>query len=493
MYHPRAIVLGSAGLAALVLLGACAVGPDFARPAAPAGTRYTREPAVAVTVEADGRAQHFMTGGLLQSDWWTLFHSEAINGAVRQALIHSPTVQASEASLRASQDALRAGYGVFYPYADAAAGASRQRSLPALQGVQSTGSVYNLITLSGTVGYAFDVFGGKRRAVEGLRAQVDVQTYANAAAHLSLSANVVNTCIALAAYDAELRETEQLLDLERQQLRATEVQASAGTSAYSSVLSVRALLATSQAALAPLRQRISHAEHLLASLEGIPPVDAVRPDMDWLTLTLPAELPVSVPSELARQRPDILAAEAQLHVASANIGVATAAMFPSFTLTGDYGAAGSRIGDLGGAGSRFWSIGPAATIPIFQGGTLWYGRKAAIDTFQHADAVYRQTVLDALAQVADALTALERDADALQAEFDARQAAASALSLLQANYQAGLVSYLDVIVADILFRQATIAYLDALAQRYQDTVALYVALGGGWWNAAPREAPGASG
>jgi NodT family efflux transporter outer membrane factor (OMF) lipoprotein len=225
----------------------------------------------------------------------------------------------------------------------------------------------------------------------------------------------------------------------------------------------------------------------------VTPAKATLPEIELTGLSLPVELPVSLPSDLARQRPDILSSEAQLHAASANIGVATAAMFPSVSLSATYGGAGSSFGNLSAASGRFWSIGPSATVPIFQGGRLWYGRKAAIDAYQVAQATYRQTVLDAFAQVADSLKALEHDAQALQAEVDAQRAAGEALALLQVSYHAGLVAYLDVWAADVQFHEATIGYLQAVAQRYQDTVALFVALGGGWWNSPrhgdPSEAP----
>jgi NodT family efflux transporter outer membrane factor (OMF) lipoprotein len=345
--------------------------------------------------------------------------------------------------------------------------------------------VFNLVTLSGTLSYALDIFGGERRTVEGLKAQVDYQRYANTAAYLALSANVVNTSIARAAYVAEVRATEQLIELQRQQLKSTEVEVGAGAAPYSDVLSLRSLIAANQATLAPLKQQISRAEDLLASLEGVTPSKATLPEIDLTGLSLPVDLPVSLPSDLARQRPDILAAEAQLHAASANIGVATAAMFPSVSLSATYGGAGASFGNLSAANGRFWSIGPSATIPVFQGGRLWYGRKAAIDAYQVAQASYRQTVLDAFAQVADSLKALEHDAQALQAEVDAQRAAGEALGLLQVNYRAGLVAYIDVWAADVQYHEATIGYLQAVGQRYQDTVALFVALGGGWWN-APR-------
>jgi NodT family efflux transporter outer membrane factor (OMF) lipoprotein len=310
------------------------------------------------------------------------------------------------------------------------------------------------------------------------------------AAYLALTSNVVNACIARAAYAAEIRATEQLVDLERQQLLLAQAQVRAGTAPYSGALAIRGLIASNEALLAPLRQKVSQTEDLLATLEGLVPSKVVLPDIDLAALTLPADLPASVPSELVRQRPDILEAEAQLHAASAGIGVATAAMFPSFSLSGTYGASGSNFGNLPAASGRFWSIGPTATIPILQGGTLWYGRKAAIDAFEQSQAAYRQTVLGAFGQVADSLKALEHDAEELGAQVDARRDADEALGLLQANYRAGLVSYTDVLVADVQLHQATIGYLQAVAQRHQDTVALFAALGGGWWNGKGHTAEG---
>jgi NodT family efflux transporter outer membrane factor (OMF) lipoprotein len=477
-------VLRSAGCGVIMaLLGACAVGPDFVRPVAPDADRYTHGPLPATTVAADGQAQHFTSASAIAADWWRLFGSAQLDAVVMQAIANNPTLQSAEASLRQSQDKLRAGYGVFYPHIEAGLDATRQRAAPSQLGLQTTSRIFNLVTLSGMISYPLDVFGGERRTVEGLRAQADYERYASMAAYLALSANVVNTSIARAAYAAQIRATEQLIDLEKQQLHLTEVQIRAGTAPFSNALSIRSLIAANQALLAPLQQKASQAEDLLATLEGVAPSKATLPDIDLAGLALPADLPVSLPSDLVRQRPDILSAEAQLHVASANIGVATAAMFPSINLSGTYGASGSSFGNLSAASGRFWSIGPSATIPLFQGGTLWYGRKAAIDAYQQSQADYRQTVLGAFAQVADSLKALEHDAEGLQAQVEAKLAASEALSLLQANYRAGLVAYPDVLVADVQFHNATIAYLQAVAQRQQDTVALFVALGGGWWNA----------
>ena len=402
---------------------------------------------------------------------------------VNKAIANNPTLQASEANLRQSQDNMRAGYGVFFPQIQAGAGASRQRTSSLQQGSQTSGKIFNLVTLSSTISYAIDVFGGARRSVESLRAQADYQRYENVAAYLILSSNVVNTSIARAAYYEEICTTKQLIKLEKQQLRLTQAQVRAGTSPYVNVLSIESLIAANQALLAPLEQNLSQAEHLLATLEGEFPSKADLLEINLNKFSLPIDLPVSLPSDLVNQRPDILAAEAQMHVASAKIGVATALMFPSFSLNGTFGTSGTNFGNLTASSGKFWSIGPVATIPLFQGTTLWFGRKAAIDAYQQSRANYRQTVLSAFEQVADSLKALEHDAEALQAQVEAKHAAGEALKLLQANYHAGLVDYLAVLTADVQYHETSIAYLQTVAQRYQDTVALFVALGGGWWNA----------
>jgi len=200
------------------------------------------------------------------------------------------------------------------------------------------------------------------------------------------------------------------------------------------------------------------------------------------------ELPLSLPSSLVRQRPDILAAEARLHAASANIGVATAAMFPSFDIAGTYGAAGTGLGSWLDPVGRFWSLGPALALPLFEGGSLLHGRRAAIAAFEAQQAIYRQTVVAGLGEVADALTALRHDTQAVRAQQAASDAAREALRLLQANEGAGLVAFADVLAADVAFHQAAIGLVQARAAQYQDTVALLAALGGGWWNAPAQEA-----
>ncbi|WP_409318284.1 efflux transporter outer membrane subunit [Pseudomonas sp. KCJK9016] len=469
-------------LALSLMLGCgCTVGPDFSPPAAPEAERYLNEP-LPETVAAQGQVQQFVPGGEVTPDWWRFFHSTALDALVRQAITHNMTVQAAEAGLRESQDRLRAGQGVFYPQLDARFGASRERSAPVQQGLTTAGSIFNVMTLSGTISYTLDVFGGERRAVEDLQAQVDRQIWMTQATYLTLTANVVNTAIARAAYAAQIEATEQLIDLQRQQLQSTQVQVRSGTVPYSATLSLQSLIAANEALLPALKQKVSQSESLLATLEGVLPADLQLPDIRLTALSLPHDLPVSLPSALVRQRPDILAAEAQLHQASAQIGVTTAAMFPGFSLSATYGAAGSSLGSLFAGTGRFWSVGPTIDIPLFQGGRLWFGRQAAIDAYQQAAANYRQVVLESFAQVANVLKALELDAQALQKQAEAQATAREALRLLQANYRSGLVTYLDLLVTDVQLHQVDIAYLQALAQRHQDTVALFVALGGGWWN-----------
>jgi NodT family efflux transporter outer membrane factor (OMF) lipoprotein len=460
----------------------CAVGPNFERPKPPLIDRYTTGETPAVTISADGKAQHFEHGAKIASDWWRLFNSSKLDAVVEEAIANNQSLQAAQASLRQSQDILRAGYGVFYPQLDANASASRQQSSPAVTGGNAPGSIFNLFTLSATISYALDVFGGQRRTVESLGAQVDYQNAVVSATYITLSGNVVNALIAQAGYQEQIRATEQMINLLREQVRLTSIQAQAGLVPYVNVLSLQTQLASFESTLPPLRQKMSQTQHLLATLAGRTPAEWAPQSVELADLTLPGDLPIMLPSQLVGQRPDILAAEAQLHSASAVIGVATAALLPSFTLNGTYGAGSNTIDNLFNSNNAFWNLGANVTAPLFRGGTLWFGRQAAIDAYKLSSANYRQTVLSAFAQVADTLRALEHDAELVYAQSQAVSASENALKLIQANYQAGTANYLQVLVANGQYQQAAIGYIQAKAQRYQDTVALFVALGGGWWN-----------
>jgi NodT family efflux transporter outer membrane factor (OMF) lipoprotein len=479
-----------AAASALALsLGACEVGPDFVAPAAPESKQYTPDRDPVATAAADGTAQQFETDAVVPSDWWHLFDCKTLDDAVRQGLAGSPTIAVAEANLRQARDDLRAGEGVFYPQVNAGFGASREHPSPDATPQKLSEGAFNLFTLSATVSYTFDVFGGERRAVEALAATVDYQQNTARAAALTLASNIANTMIAAAAYDAEITATEETIEIERQQVRLGRVQADAGTLAYAGVLSLQTQLEATEATLPPLRQKLAQAQDLLAVLVGKLPAEWHDPQIRFADLELPHDLPVSLPSALVRQRPDILQAEASLHEASAGIGVATAAMLPSITLTGSSVGTPSQLGTsatsasaLFGAGSKLWSVGTDITQPIFHGGTLWFQRKAAVDAFDASAASYRQVVLSAFQQVADTLRALEHDADALAIEDRALQTASRALELTRANYRAGIATYAEVLIADAQFQQTRIADIQARAIRYQDTVALFVALGGGWWS-----------
>ncbi len=461
----------------------CAVGPNFERPKPPSVERYTSGETPTATIPADGKTQRFEPGAKIIADWWRLFNSPKLDALIQDAVANNQSLQAAQASLRRSQDNLRAGYGVFYPQLDAGFDATRQKFSPARFGQSSPSSIFNLFTLSTTVSYALDVFGGERRAVESLQAQVDFQRYTVLGTYLTLLGNITNTVIAQAAYREQIRATEDMIGLEKEQVNITEAQTRAGTVPYSNLLSIRSQLAATETTLPPLRQKLSQTEHLLATLAGRTPAEWAPPHVDLADLTLPADLPVTLPSDLVRQRPDILADEALLHSASADIGVATAALLPSFTLNGTFGFNSTSINNLFGRNSSLWSLGANITAPLFHGGTLRFQRRAAIEAYNQSLAAYRQTVLSSFAQVADTLRALEQDAEAVHAQSRALTASEEALRLIQANYLAGVATYLQVIIADGQYHQAKIGYIQALAQRFQDTVALFVALGGGWWNA----------
>jgi NodT family efflux transporter outer membrane factor (OMF) lipoprotein len=466
----------SALSALFALAGAgCAVGPNFHRPDAPGDRSYLPHP-TSDTVVADGKKQQFAEGAPVAADWSRLLRCPPLDSIVSRALATSPALDAARATLRQNQNSLRAGYGVFFPQINAQAGASRQLYNLA-PGVLGGSSTFNLFTVSGNVSYALDIWGGQRRQVEVLGAAVDAQRYALAGVYVTLTSNVVDAVIAQAAYRDEVEATKLTIAILQLQVRIANAQATAGTVPYSTVLTLQSQLASTFATLPPLEEKIDQTADLLAALSGLTPAKWNQPPLALSDLKLPEELPLSLPSELVRQRADVLIAEAQLHAANAAIGVATAAMLPNLTLSADYG-----VNATSAAAGDFWSLAAGVTQPIFHGGALYYQRKAAIDARDAAAAQYRQTVLGAFEQVADTLRGLSHDADALVAQTEAVETAERALHLIQANFVAGIATYLQVLVADDQFLQAKITYVQAVAQRLQDTVALYVALGGGWWN-----------
>lgn len=466
-----------------IYMAGCAVGPNFKKPEPPPVSRYTSGEQPTSTIAAEGRTQRFDETVKLNADWWRLFNSSKMDGVMKDAFANNQTLKSAEASLRQSQDNLRAGYGVFLPQANVDATASRQKSSPLSFSGNTTSNIFNLYSLAGTVSYSLDVFGGERRAVESLSAQVDVERYTVVGAYLTLSGNIVNAIIAQAAYREQIKATEDTVNNEKEQVDIAKAQAEAGVIPYSSLLSLESQLSATEANLPILKQQLSQTNHLLATLTGRTPAEWSPPNVELADLALPGDLPLSLPSDLVRQRPDILAAESELHSTSANIGVATAALFPNFTLNGEYGFNTKTLENLSKNAVSLWSIGADIVAPIFHGGTLWYQRRAAIEAYNQALAGYRETVLSSFQQVADTLRALEHDAETLKAQSEALKEADEALRLIEANYQSGLVDYLQVLIANYQLYQAKISFIQAEARRLQDTVAFYVALGGGWWNA----------
>ncbi|MEI8033145.1 MAG: efflux transporter outer membrane subunit [Chlorobiaceae bacterium] len=467
-------------LLSLGFLQGCSAGPDFVRPEAPAAKHYNNGGDPAETLPVNGRLQRFESGAELVASWWQLFNSPQLDLAVSEALAGNPGLQAAEASLLESQDNLRAGSGIFYPQLSAQFSQSRQKSSPAAVGSGASGTIFNLTTLSASVSYALDLFGGQRRAVEGLSAQVDQERALTLGTYMMLSGNIVNTCVAIAACRDEIEAAGELIALQKEQIAIAQKQYQAGLTPYGAKLALQGQLASLEASLPPLKQQLSQAEHLLATLEGKLPADFRPPEIRMAQLELPRKLPLSLPSELVRQRPDILAAEARLHAASAGIGVATAALFPSFTLNASYGRNSKEMSTLMENGSSVWGVAGSAVAPLFNGGTLAARRRASIDAYQKSLALYRQTLLAAFAQVADVIRALEHDAELAAIEARALESARLSMDLLRANYQAGMVNYPQVLIADIQYHQARIGYIQAEARQLQDSAALFVALGGGW-------------
>ncbi len=464
------------------MFGGCALGPDFQRPAPPPGMRVLHETPAAMPAER--RTQRFDPRTEVAPDWWKQFHCAALNDLVQEGLANSPSLTAARATLQEAQDNLRAGYGVFFPQVGASLGATRESSVFFLGPTPIRPGPFNLATLQADIAYTPDLFGAERRTVEALGAQVDVQRYALVAANLTLAGNIVNTAIARAGYGAQRDAQRRIIAEQRQQLHLAHVQYRAGTAPYSSVVAIESQLATSRATLAALDQRFDQTGHLLAQLVGKTPADFSAPPIALHDLVLPEALPDALPSAVARHRPDILITEAQLHAASAGIGIATANLFPDLTIGGTGGRDTTAIASILHNGYRFWSLQASLAGSLFSGGTQWYQRKAAIDAYDAALATYDQTVLAGLSQVADTMRALDHDAQALRAQADARASASETLHLVQANFTAGTASYLDLLAADALAQQADLGYFGAVAQRLQDTVAFYAALGGGWWNPA---------
>lgn len=471
------------GATLLLLLSGCTLGPDFRSPPPPADTGYTASALPKQTASAPvtgGTAQRFAFTKELSAQWWTLFRSPQLDALIQQGLKKSPTLAAAEAALTEARENLRAAGGaLLYPRVDGGLRVARERSSGTTSGGSS--SEFSLFHASVNISYTLDLFGNTRRQLEGLRAGVDYQRFQYEAAYLTLTANLATTAIREASLSAQLAATNDILTAEQQQLTLVKRQFELGAVPKASVLTQQSELAKTRATLPPLEKQLAFTHHALAALAGQLPSAGGMPNFTLEALQLPEELPVSLPSELVRQRPDIRASEALLHQASAAVGVATANLYPQITLSGGYGVESSAAGDLFKGQNVIWNLGAGLLQPLFNGGELSARRRAAIAVYDQAAAQYRQTVLLAFQDVADVLRALETDARALQAQAEAETATRTTLELTRKQFELGAVSYLSLLVAQRDYQQSRISLIAAQAQRYADTAALFQALGGGWW------------
>jgi NodT family efflux transporter outer membrane factor (OMF) lipoprotein len=481
-----------AGVIAVGSLAGCAVGPNFHSPAPPTTTQYTRGQQPDVTADSPvpgGAVQTLVADRDIPADWYSLFQSEPLDELVRRALNESPTVEAAKAALRSAEATYIAERGaLLLPQADGQLGVTRERVPGASFGDPSIpASTFTLYSAAVNVSYRLDIFGAFRRQVEELRAQADFQRWELEAANLTLTGNVVTTAFDVASLRDQLTAVNDVVAAETQQYKVVQRQFEVGGASKSDVLSQQAQLAQSKTVVPGLEKALAQAQHRLAVLAGRTPDDASVPDFILDGFTLPAELPVSVPAKLVRQRPDVQAAEAQLHQATAAVGLATANLLPQLNLTGSIGSDSLTAGGLFGTGTGTWSAGASLLQPLFHGGELRYKRRAAVADLERADAQYRQTVLAALQEVADTLRALEADARALGAQVEAERAAADSLEIAKRQFQVGGISYVSVLNAQRLFLQARQSRVQAQAARYSDSAALFQALGGGWWNRQDQE------
>ena len=471
------------GLAALsaATLCSCAVGPDFKRPDAPQVTGYSAESPPAQT---GTDAQRLLSGADIPAQWWTLFHSPALDELIQQSLESNPTLQAAQATLREANETVAAQKGSYFPQVQAEYDFTRNRDpTGTLQPALNSGApVYNLHTAQVSVSYMFDIFGLNRRQVESLQAQADSQRYQLEAAYLTLTSNVVNAAIQEASLRAQVAATTQMVNSGRESGSILRHQFGLGSVAETDVMAVESSVANLEATLPPLQKQLAQERHLLAALAGRFPSDEPTQTFELSDLTLPQEIPLSVPSVLVHQRPDVLQAEADLHAATAQVGVATANLFPQISLTANVGGTSTLFKQLFKDGNRFWSVGGSLSQTVFQGGTLLHQRRAAIAAMDAAGAQYRAVVLAAFQNVADALTALQVDADAVTANEKAERAAGDTLKAIRHNVELGLTSYLALLNAQQAYSQAVLNLAQARANRYSDTAALLQALGGGWWN-----------
>jgi NodT family efflux transporter outer membrane factor (OMF) lipoprotein len=481
-----------------VLTTACTVGPDYHPPAAPAVSAFTKDPLPEYTESAaiaGGEAQHFVPGNDIPGQWWTLFHSQPLNDLIVESLKANPTLQAARDALRVAMENIRAQEGAYYPTIGANFAASRNKGPGEVSPVLTSNQLlYNLYQAQLNVSWTLDIFGANRRQVEALKAAADAQRFEIEATYVALSTSVVVAAVAEASLRAEIAATEEVIKNVGDTLDIMRRQMALGQIAGAAVAAQEAAYAQAQQSLPPLQKQLSLQRDLLTALAGRLSPDEIDQKFDLASLELPQDLPVSVPSKLVEQRPDIKIADENLHAASAQVGLATANLFPNITLTANDGTVATKLGQLFLPGNGFWSLGTGLAQPIFEGGALLARKRAAKAAYDQAASVYRSTVITAFQNVADTLHGLQSDAEEFKAAVATEAAALKSLTIARRQLELGQIQYVGLLTAQLTYQQALISRVQAQANRYADTAALFQALGGGWWNnpdvvATDRAAP----
>ena len=484
----RAALLAPLLLAPL-LLTACAVGPNYHRPPLSASASYGAEaisPEPTLPAASTGARPQLVSGMDIPAQWWRVFHSSDLDALVERALANSPTVKAAQAALRSAREQVIAQRGYYYPSLSASIQPTHQDFAKTLSSQTARGNdIYDLTTTQVSVSYAPDLFGANARAVETLVAEQDQQRFELAAARLTLASNVVAAALQDALLRAQIEQTQVIVRDQQLTFASFERLYQLGQASKAELASQKALLAQTEASLPPLVKQFRINRDLLSALVGRTPGEPLDVRFDLSALTLPEPLPLSLPAQLVEHRPDVRMAEAQLHAASAQIGVAEAARWPSLQIDASAGSAALRLAPQFGAAENFWNIAATLTQPIFEGGTLLHHQRAAEAAYDQAAQQYQATVVGAFQNTADVLHALWTDADGLRAAEDAARASDASLEIARRQLGLGDVSRLAVLSAEQADDQARLALLQARANRYADAAALFQALGGGWWNDGP--------
>jgi NodT family efflux transporter outer membrane factor (OMF) lipoprotein len=486
----------SHGLACLALvsvvaaaISGCAVGPNFQPAAVPDVTGYVPGKLASPGANPGGprvAGQHFVTGEDVSARWWAAFKSRPLNDLIKLSVEHNPSLQSAEAAIKVARFNALAQRGLFFPQATGES--TNQRFLIANPGqippipTEGSQSVYTLATHQLTVSFVPDVWGGNFRAVENLDAVTEQQMFQLEAAYLTLTSNVVTAAIEEASLRGQIAATRRIIAIERNLLEIIKRQFNLGQAAKADVLAQDAALAQAEQLLPPLEKQLAQQRDLLTALAGQLSADEILQKFDLAHLKLPTNLPVSLPSKLVDQRPDVRAAEANMHSASSLVGVAIAARLPNFVLSANGGSAAYNLPESFATGTLFYTLTAGVTAPIFDGFTLYHKQKAAEAALEQAEAQYRSTVITAFQNVADALRALQTDTRALQAAVRSEVAAKASLDIVQQQLQAGQVNQISVINAQQTYLTAAVIRVQTEANRLSDTAALFMALGGGWPN-----------